>query len=59
MRSMTAGRVQAFSAGTESTFVCPLAIEAMAEDGIDISRHHSHRDPAAVRTRSRGPQRPE
>ena len=41
VRSMTASRVQAFSAGTESTFVRPLAIEAMAEDGIDISKHHS------------------
>jgi len=41
LRSMTEGRVQAFSAGTESTFVRPLAIEAMAEDGIDISKHYS------------------
>ncbi len=41
LRSLSRGRVQAFSAGTESTFVNPLAIKAMAEAGIDISRHHS------------------
>lgn len=34
-------RFQAFSAGTEATGVNPLAIRAMAELGIDISRHTS------------------
>jgi arsenate reductase len=32
---------EASSAGTEKTFVKPLAIEAMAEAGIDISHHSS------------------
>ncbi len=41
LRTMTDGRVQASSAGTQSTIVRPLAIEAMAEVGIDISGHHS------------------
>ena len=36
-----AGRVQAFSAGTEPTYVHPLAITAVGEVGIDISRHRS------------------
>ena len=36
-----AGKVQAFSAGTDPTFVHPLAIAAMKESGIDISRHRS------------------
>ena len=36
-----AGRVQALSAGTDPTFVHPLAIAAMKEVGIDISRHRS------------------
>jgi arsenate reductase len=36
-----AGKVQAFSAGTDPTFVHPLAIAAMRECGIDISRHRS------------------
>jgi arsenate reductase len=35
------GKVQAFSAGTEPSFVHPLAIAAMKEVGIDISRHRS------------------
>jgi arsenate reductase len=34
-------RYEAYSAGTESTFVKPLAIAAMAEIGIDISGHRS------------------
>ena len=34
-------RFQAFSAGTEATRVNPLAIQVLAELGIDISRHHS------------------
>ncbi|MBP1716087.1 MAG: protein-tyrosine phosphatase [Deltaproteobacteria bacterium] len=36
-----AGKLQAFSAGTEPTSVHPLAIAAMSELGIDISRHRS------------------
>ena len=36
-----AGKVQAFSAGTEPTFVHPLAMAAMGEVGIDISRQRS------------------
>ena len=32
---------QAYSAGTEKTFVKPLAIKAMALLGIDISHHQS------------------
>jgi len=34
-------RFQAFSAGTEATRVNPLAIQVLAELGIDISGHHS------------------
>lgn len=36
-----AGHFQAFSAGTAPSSVHPLAIEAMREIGIDISRHRS------------------
>ena len=36
-----AGRVQAFSAGTDPTFVHPLAVAAMGEVSIDISRQRS------------------
>ena len=36
-----AGKVQAFSAGVEPSFVHPLAIAVMKEVGIDISRHRS------------------
>jgi arsenate reductase (thioredoxin) len=36
-----AGKVQAFSAGTDPTFVNPLAVAAMGELGIDISRQRS------------------
>jgi arsenate reductase len=36
-----AGKVQALSAGTDPTFVHPLAIAAMKEVGIDISGHRS------------------
>ena len=36
-----AGKVEAFSAGTDPTFVNPLAITALKEVGIDISRHRS------------------
>ncbi len=34
-------RFQAFSAGTEATWVNPLAARVLAELGIDISSHHS------------------
>jgi arsenate reductase len=34
-------KVEAFSAGTKSTFVNPRAIAVMKEIGIDISRHRS------------------
>jgi len=36
-----AGRIQAFSAGTEPAIVHPLAIEAMKEIGLDISQQRS------------------
>jgi len=36
-----AGKVQALSAGTEPSVVHPLAVVAMGELGIDISRHRS------------------
>ena len=36
-----AGKVRAFSAGTDPTFVNPLAVAAMGELGIDISRQRS------------------
>jgi arsenate reductase len=36
-----AGKVQAFSAGTEPSSVHPLAIAVLKEIGIDISRHRS------------------
>jgi arsenate reductase len=36
-----AGKVQAFSAGTEPSSVHPLAVTVMKEVGIDISRHRS------------------
>jgi arsenate reductase (thioredoxin) len=35
------GRFQAFSAGTRATRVNPLALQVMAELGIDISGHRS------------------
>ena len=34
-------RFEVFSAGTEATFVRPMAIQAMAESGIDISHQQS------------------
>lgn len=39
--AMGKGEFEAFSAGTEATQVRPLAIEAMQELGIDISRQRS------------------
>jgi arsenate reductase (thioredoxin) len=41
VRALGGDRFEAFSAGTEATRVRPLAIRAMAELGIDISRQHS------------------
>ena len=41
LRALGGDRFEAFSAGTEATQVRPLAIRAMAELGIDISRHAS------------------
>lgn len=35
------GRIEAFSAGTESTFIKPEAIEAMRQRGIDITSQQS------------------
>lgn len=41
LRVMGGERFEVFSAGTEATRVRPLAITAMSERGIDISRHRS------------------
>ena len=41
LRSLGGERFKAHSAGTEATRVRPLAIRAMAELGIDISRQES------------------
>lgn len=41
MRGRHGDRFDVASAGTEPTFVHPLAIEAMREIGIDISEHRS------------------
>lgn len=41
VRTLAGDRVEAASAGTEQTRVNPLAVQAMAEVGIDISRHAS------------------
>lgn len=41
LRHLSAGRAEAFSAGTETSPVRPLAVKAMAELGIDISHQHS------------------
>lgn len=41
LRAMAGDRFEVFSAGTEATRVHPLAIEAMREIGIDISRQRS------------------
>jgi arsenate reductase len=35
------GRIAAFSAGTQASFVNPTVIEVMKEIGIDISNHRS------------------
>jgi arsenate reductase len=41
VRHFAGDRFDAHSAGTKPSQVNPLAIKAMAEIGIDISRHHS------------------
>jgi arsenate reductase len=41
LRHLGGERFEAFSAGTEATHVRPLAIEAMAELGIDVSQQES------------------
>ena len=41
LRHLAGDRFDAYSAGTEATRVRPLAIRAMAELGIDISRQES------------------
>jgi len=41
LRHLAGDRYEAHSAGTEATFVRPLAIKAMAEVGIDISQQTS------------------
>ena len=41
LRALGGDQFEAFSAGTEATHVRPLAIKAMAELGIDISKQQS------------------
>jgi arsenate reductase len=41
LRHLKNDRFEVFSAGTEATFVRPMAIQAMAELGIDISQQQS------------------
>ena len=41
LRHLGNERFEVFSAGTEATFVRPVAIQAMAEQGIDISHQQS------------------
>ena len=41
LRHLGNERFEVFSAGTEATYVRPMAIQAMAELGIDISHQHS------------------
>ena len=41
LRFLGGDAFEAFSAGTEATFVRPLAIKAMSEMGIDISQQQS------------------
>ncbi len=43
LRHLAGDRFEAYSAGTEATQVQPLAIQAMAELGIDISGQQSKR----------------
>ena len=41
LRNLAGERMEVFSAGTKPSVVNPLAIEAMHEQGIDISGHRS------------------
>lgn len=41
LRHLGKDRFEVYSAGTEATVVRPMAIQAMAELGIDISHQHS------------------
>jgi arsenate reductase len=41
LRHLAGDRFAAFSAGTEATHVRPLAVQAMAEIGVDIAHHES------------------
>jgi arsenate reductase len=41
LRELGAGRFEAASAGTEARGLNPLAVQAMAEEGIDISLYES------------------
>ena len=41
LRYLASDRFEVFSAGTEKTFVRPLAIKAMGEIGVDISQQKS------------------
>ena len=41
LRHLAGDRFEAFSAGSEATHVRPLAIRAMAELGVDVSRQES------------------
>ena len=41
LRNLGGDAFEVFSAGTEATFVRPLAIQAMSELGIDISQQQS------------------
>ncbi len=41
LRSMAGDRFEVASAGTEATQVPPLAVRAMMEIGVDVSRHTS------------------
>ena len=40
-RALKADRFETFSAGVAPCYVHPLAIEVMAEAGVDISGHYS------------------
>ena len=41
LRYLGGDQFEAYSAGTEATHICPLAIRAMAEIGMDITRQSS------------------
>jgi arsenate reductase len=41
LRALAGGRFEVASAGTEATRVHPLAVQAMAEVGVDLTRHDS------------------